>query len=216
MLAAAIILAAGCSVRFGAPKQLARWGDKSFIEQAVDTTLASQATPVLAVLGAGADACRAVLGARPVQVVVNERWAEGQSSSMQAGLAALPPEADSALFLPVDLPGITPQLINAVIERYRQTSAPLVWPEHQGRRGHPVLFARTLFPELYQIRGDTGGRLLFATYGAQAERVAVDSPAIWQDVDTPTDYERLHARSASKRPAPGGAGLFEVYSVVLA
>ena len=155
---AAIILAAGGSSRFGSPKQLARWGDKTFIEQVTDTALASSAGPVTVVLGAEADQCRAVLGNRPVRIVINEAWAQGQSTSMQAGLTALPGHSGGALFLLVDLPGVTPELIHQLIQRHRETLAPLVWPEFEGQRGNPVLFDRSLFPELQQISGDTGGR----------------------------------------------------------
>lgn len=184
---AAIILAAGGSTRFGSPKQLARWGDKTFIEQVVDAALASAARPVVVVLGAEMDQCRALLGSRPVETVLNPAWAQGQSTSMRAGLAALPANTGSALFLLVDLPGITPDLINRLIQRHRQTLAPLVWPEFEGRRGNPALFDRTLFPELGQISGDTGGKPVLLRYKDQAERVEVTEAGVLQDFDRPED-----------------------------
>ncbi|MCB9101031.1 MAG: NTP transferase domain-containing protein [Anaerolineales bacterium] len=110
---------------------------------------------------------------------------------MQAGLAALPANVNSALFLLVDLPGVTPDVLNAVIERHRQTLAPLVWPEFAGRRGNPVLFDRTLFSELSHISGDTGGRPVLLAHQDQAERVIVTQPGIVQDVDRPEDLVEL-------------------------
>ncbi len=187
---AAIILAAGGSSRFGSPKQLARWGDKTFIEQAVDTALASQAGPVIVVLGAEIEQSRAALANRPIQVVINPDWAEGQSASMKAGLAALPAGISSAVFLLVDQPGVTPEIINALIARHRQTPAPIVWPEFEGKRGNPVLFDRALFPELMQITGDTGGRPVLLAYQNQAERVAVENQAVTLDYDRPEDLTR--------------------------
>jgi len=185
---AAVILAAGGSSRFGSPKQLARWENQTFIERVADVALASAANPVIVVLGAEVSGSRAALGDRPVQVVVNEAWAQGQSASMKAGLAALPPGISSVVFLLVDLPGVDAAVINSLIQRHRQTLAPLVWPEFAGQRGNPVLFDRRLFPELGRISGDTGGRPLLQAYRNQADRVAVSNRAILQDIDRPEDW----------------------------
>jgi molybdenum cofactor cytidylyltransferase len=189
--AAAVILAAGGSTRFGSPKQLARWGNKTFVEHVADVALASQARPVIVVLGAEVEHCRAVLADRPVHIVVNETWVEGQSTSMRAGLAALPPHVGCALFLLADLPGVTPEVINQLIQRHRQTLAPLIWPEFEGRRGNPVLFDRRLFPELRQISGDTGGKPVLLAHQAQAERVSVAEAGILQDFDRPEDLDKV-------------------------
>ncbi len=180
---AAVILAAGGSARFGSPKQLARWRGKTFIEQAVDTALASSARPVVVVLGAEVERCRAALADRPVEVVVNDTWMQGQSTSMQAGLAALPANIGGAVFFLVDLPGVAPNLIDRLLQRHRETLAPLVWPEFAGRRGNPILFDRSLFSELRQVRGDTGGKPVLLRYQDRAERVVVSDESILQDFD---------------------------------
>jgi molybdenum cofactor cytidylyltransferase len=155
-----------------------------------DAALASQASPVVVVLGHQAGACQATLGDRPVTVVVNPDWAQGQSTSVRAGLAALPPNVSAALFLLVDQPHITPAVINALIERHRVTLAPVVWPEHNGRRGNPVLFDRALFPQLARLSGDTGGRPVLQAHAGQAERVPVSDPGVLFDIDTPDDYQK--------------------------
>lgn len=188
---AVVILAAGGSSRFGTMKQLARWGGSTFIERAADTALHSAAAKVVAVLGAQADACGRALGTRPVQIVKNADWARGQSSSMRAGLDALPANMSAALFLLADQPALEPEILNALIERHRRTLAPVVWPEFEGRRGTPVLFDRRLFTELRQVQGDTGGRPVLQAHQAAAERVPVNSPAILLDIDRPEDIERL-------------------------
>ncbi|MBI2533605.1 MAG: putative selenium-dependent hydroxylase accessory protein YqeC [Deltaproteobacteria bacterium] len=188
---AAVILAAGGSTRFGSPKQLAPWRGKTFIEQVVDTALASSARPVVVVLGAEAERCRAALADRPVEVIVNETWMEGQSTSMQAGLAALPANIGGAVFFLVDLPGVAAELIDRLLQRHRETLAPLVWPEFEGRRGNPILFDSSLFSELRQVRGDTGGKPVLLRYQDRAERVAVSDKSILQDFDRPEDLAAL-------------------------
>ena len=188
---AAIILAAGGSTRFGAPKQLARWAGQSFIERAVDVALASPARPVIVVLGAEVEQSVAALGDRPVEVIINEAWARGQSSSMKAGLAALPAHISSAIFLLVDQPWLQPQTLAALIQHHRQTLAPLVWPEFEGHRGNPILFDRVLFSELREISGDLGGRPLLKTYQNQAGRVQVRDQGILLDVDRMEDLDKL-------------------------
>ena len=188
---AAVILAAGGSARFGSPKQLAPWRGKTFIEQTVDTALASSARPVVVVLGAEVERCRAALVDRPVEVVVNETWMQGQSTSMQAGLAALPANIGGAVFFLVDLPGVAPDLIDQLLQRHRETLAPLVWPEFEGRRGNPILFDRSLFLELRQVRGDTGGKPVLLRYQDRAERVIVSDKSILQDFDRPESLAAL-------------------------
>ncbi|MFC1976002.1 selenium cofactor biosynthesis protein YqeC [Chloroflexota bacterium] len=184
---AVIILAAGGSTRFGSPKQLAPWGQQTFIERVVDVGLASQARPVVVVLGAEVEQSRAVLADKPVEVVVNENWASGQSTSLKAGLKPLPKNVGSVIFMLVDQPAVTPEVVDALIQRHRQTLAPVIWPEFAGKRGNPVLFDRSLFSQLRQISGDTGGRPLIKAYQDQAERVEVKTRAILQDFDRPDE-----------------------------
>jgi len=188
---AVVVLAAGESARFGAPKQLARWGEQTFIERVADVALASQSDFVTVVLGAEVAHSRAALGDRKVQVVLNENWAGGQSTSLKAGLMALPENIGSVVFMLVDQPGITPAVVNSLIERHRQTLVPAVRPEYNGQSGNPVLFDRRLFSELQHLSGDVGGRVVLKKYHEQIERVQVDTPAILQDFDHPEDLATM-------------------------
>ncbi len=190
---AAVVLAAGASTRYGQPKQLLSWGQGTLLSHVVDVALASRAEPVVVVLGHQAESCRAALGDRPVKIVVNPDWARGQSSSVQAGLAALPATVSAALFPLIDQPGVTPTIIDALIERHQVTLAPVVWPEYDQRRGNPVLFDRVAFPQLQRLTGDTGGRAVMGSYVEQAERVPVSHPGVLFDIDTPEDYARASA-----------------------
>lgn len=183
----AVVLAAGAGRRFGAAKQLAPWQGKPMFLHAVDAALGSRAGPVVVVLGAHAAECRAALGNRPVIVVENPDWAAGQSTSMQAGLAALPPTVSAAIFPLADQPLVPAAIIDAVIDRFQSTLAPVVWPEFAGKRGNPALFHRRLFSEMAHVRGDVGAKPVLLAHRAQAATVAVDNRAVLVDIDTPDD-----------------------------
>jgi molybdenum cofactor cytidylyltransferase len=187
---AAVVLAAGASSRFGAVKQLLPWQGGTLLSHVVDTARESLADPVVVVLGNRAEECRAALDSRPVEIVTNEDWAKGQSTSVKAGLAAVPDTVCAALFALADQPMVTVHTINALITRYRLTLASVVWPEHAGERGNPVLFDRALFPELMRLSQDAGGRSVLKAHVADAERVPVDDAGILFDIDTPADYQK--------------------------
>lgn len=188
---AAIVLAAGASIRYGQPKQLLPLGSKTMLQHIVDVVLASPVEQTIVVLGHRADEMKATLQDRSVDIVTNEEWAAGLSTSMQAGLRAVRPEVQAALFILADQPAITSEIIVALLRRYGETRAPIVVPTCQGQRGNPVLFDRSLFAELLEVRGDLGGRQLIDVYGDRAERVEVGSEAVLIDVDTEEDYHRF-------------------------
>lgn len=186
----AIVLAAGGSSRFGSPKQLLPWKGKTLLEHTVDTVLESSVSQVVVVLGHRAERIGAVLGQRPLEVVVNDAWASGQSSSVRAGLQSLPETCDACLFVLADQPNLKPALIDDVLARYRRTLAPIVVPAYRGRRGNPVLFSRALFPELMERRGDQGGRQVIERHEEQVETVEVSDRSQFLDIDTVEDYDR--------------------------
>lgn len=186
---AAVVLAAGGSTRFGSPKQLLPWGDKTLLQHVVDGVLGSSLDPVVLVLGHEAGRIGALIGDRPVEVVVNQEWARGQSGSLRAGLQALPQTCDACLFVLADQPNVSTQLIDRLLARYRRTLAPIVAPVHQGRRGNPVLFARTLFPELLEMQGDQGGRQAIERHEQEVETVEALDPDPFLDIDTVENYE---------------------------
>jgi molybdenum cofactor cytidylyltransferase len=194
---AAIILAAGASARMGHPKQLLPWGEKTMLQHVVDIVSAAPVDQIVLVLGYQAQKVldSLDLGQQPatpsIQVVINPHPERGLSSSMQVGLAALEDDIDAALFVLADQPAITPQIIGAIVERYRQTHAPIVVPVYQGRRGNPTLFAREMFPALMQVRQDQGGRAILGRYAHLIAQVEVGSDAIFQDIDTVEDYRRI-------------------------
>lgn len=187
---AAIVLAAGGSTRMGQPKQLLPIGGQPMVRRVTAAACATELAQVVVVVGAQADAVRQALAGLQVDVVFNRSWAEGMSTSVQAGLSALASGIQAVLIILADQPGLTPDLLNTLVARYYATRAAIVAPFYQGQRGNPVLFDRSLFGELAATRGDQGGRMLVTRHGRDVERVEVDDPSVLLDVDTRQDYEK--------------------------
>lgn len=166
------------------PKALLRTreGD-TFLERAVARAAAVHADPVLVVTGA--HPLPMPEGARAVH---NPDWPRGQLSSLQVALRELEPQPiDALLVVLVDHPLVEAATFDRLVETFATTSAPLVRPAHAGRRGHPIVIARALFPELLAADPDAGARPVFLRHAAEAVDVAVDDAGILADLDTPAD-----------------------------
>lgn len=199
---AVVVLAAGASTRMkNTPKQLLPWGppgaEKPLLGHVVDTALESGAGPVIVVLGSGAEEIRrgARLDEKRVRVVVNERWPEGQSTSVIAGVSALPGEVDAVIMLLVDQPLVEAWLLDALIREYESGDFLLVIPFGGGRRGNPVLFDRRLFGEMLALSGDEGARGILGRHHDRAKLLELAGAEFFADVDTLEEYESLRGRA---------------------
>lgn len=188
---AAIILAAGASSRMGRPKQLLDWRGLPLIRAVAEQALAAQTDQVLVVVGAAGDAVAQALEGLSLRIVANPRAAEGQSTSLRAGVAALGPEVGAALILLGDQPFVAAPLLDRIIAAWRATGATIVAPVYQGQRGNPVLFARAVFPELLAVAGDQGARGVVAADPTRVHALPFDDLRPLADIDTPEDYDRL-------------------------
>ena len=201
-----ILLAAGPCRRFGGrPKPLLELQGRPLVQRIATEAAASRLHDLVAVVGYQAERVGPLLGGRPIAVVENPLWEEGQSTSVRAGLAALPPEAGAAMFLMVDQPLLTAAVIDRLIAAWERTGGPIVVPVNAGRRGSPVIFDRSLFAELARITGDTGGRQLFAEHEAEIVEVHIDDAGALVDVDSPDEYERLLRSVGGQPPGTGSA-----------
>ncbi len=185
---AGIILAGGGSRRFGQPKLLEKVNGEVLIRRAVRAARDARLDPIVVVLGADGPVVREALGELDVQVTNNPDWAEGQSSSVRAGLQMLAPNVDGAVFLLADMPLVDAGLVSALVDTYRKSLEPIVAPWTGERWGNPVLFDRVTFEALSRIRGDQGGRALFKTYSVEA--VPWGQSAML-DIDTPDDLDTI-------------------------
>jgi molybdenum cofactor cytidylyltransferase len=187
---AGIILAAGSSQRFGSPKQLAEFNGLPLVDYAVRAALAAGLNPVLVITGAAAEQVREVLKGYSVRLVHNPDWQTGQSTSIRAGVKALPLECGGAVFMLADQPLVPTALIQALAEEHARTLAPIIAPLIDGRRGNPVLFDRTTFSRLLTLSGDQGGRQLFSSYPVTF--VPWHDSMVLYDIDTPEDLLNLN------------------------
>jgi molybdenum cofactor cytidylyltransferase len=188
---AAIILAAGEASRYGKVKQLLDWRGEPFIRAVARTALDSGCSPVIAVTGAHAEQVEAALKDLPVLIVYNPGWQEGQASSIRAGLGdpAVRRAEGAAIFLLADQPQVTPSILRALMEKHAEDLYPVVAPMVMDRRANPVLFDRSVFPEMAVLQGDVGGRAIFRQH--RVEYLPWHDDRLLLDVDTPEMYQRL-------------------------
>jgi molybdenum cofactor cytidylyltransferase len=185
-----ILLAAGESRRMGYPKPLLKLGSRTFIEMLADAMLQS-VERLLVVVGGHADAVRGAIPADPrILVVENPDFLSGQLSSIKAALPRVASTAAGALIHLADHPMVRAETFAAVIDCYRSVGKPITIARYQGRRGHPVLFARDLFVELAGAPEDQGARAVVAADPSRVAYVDVDDPGVLTDLDTPEDLER--------------------------
>jgi molybdenum cofactor cytidylyltransferase len=189
---AGIVLAAGRGTRMGGPnKLLARDGDRPLVRAAVETALAAGLDPVIVVTGHETEAVEAALADLPVLLVRNDDYAQGQATSLQAGLVALPFEAGAFMVLLGDMPRVKPATIARLIEAHADLpDLAAIVPVHAGEPGNPVLLTRALVPALMRLDGDKGARAILRGRPDVLE-LEIDDPGIRLDIDTPQALKAL-------------------------
>jgi molybdenum cofactor cytidylyltransferase len=206
----AVLLAAGQSRRMGGPNKmlstipgLGPGPGMPMVARVAQRLLSSRARPIVAVLGNRADEVEAALGRLPVERVRNPDFAAGLSTSLKAGLAALPGDLEGALVCLGDMPLVSGRHIDRLIAAFNPLEGrAIIVPTRHGKRGNPVLWAKRFFAEMAQISGDVGARHLIGEHAELVAEVEMDDDAILVDIDTP---EALAALRANSRPvaAPG-------------
>ena len=184
---AALVLAAGQSRRMGGPnKLLAEISGKPLVRRVTEQALASGAAPVVVVTGHQRERVEAALAGLPVRFTHNPNYADGLSTSLRAGIAALPPEADAAVVCLGDMPRVNAAVIDSLIGAFDpERGALIVVPAFEGKRGNPVLWGRRFFSELGALHGDVGARHLIGENAEAVVEVTAESRAVFVDVDTP-------------------------------
>ena len=189
-----IVLAAGTSSRLGQPKQLLELDGRPLLQHAVDAMEDSGLFDIVVVLGHRADEIAEAIRTGPgSRIVVNQDYAEGQATSLRAGLSAADDSSRAAVVILGDQPAITGLMVRTVVETYIASRAKVVQASFSGKPNHPTLFDRELWPDLMRIEGDQGAREVLKKHPEWVVRVEFggDLPS---DLDTWDDYERLVGR----------------------
>lgn len=224
---AAVVLAAGASVRMGRNKLLLTLGGETVVRRAVRTAWAAGLDPVVVVTGHERDAVEAALHGLPCRTVFNSEHARGQHTSVGAGVAALagdsaPPKAvapeanppaaappasappadrcTAAIVILADMPFVTADMLRAVAERHAATGAPVVASRYGGETiAPPILYDRRLFGELTRMDRRCGRQVV---QRHRADAVEVDWPEeMMRDLDRPSDYANARSTLSVRPPA---------------
>jgi len=193
-LLSGIILAAGTSTRMGRPKQLLPLEGRPLLQHVVDAAVACNLDEIILVLGHHVEEIRTAINCSSrVRVVVNTEYAEGQSTSLRAGLRAASLHAEAAAVLLGDQPRVTAQRIDCVAAAFANSAASVVRPVYAGVGGHsvpghPVFLARRVWPDIDKLRGDQGARALLVAHPEWLLEVAIEGEEAPRDVDTWEDY----------------------------
>ncbi len=197
-LVAAVVLAAGTSSRLGQSKQLAPIAGRPALAYTLDALRASRVARIVLVLGHAADDIAAALDLTGVTVVRNDAYAEGQSTSVLAGVKSLGDEIAAALMVVGDQPLLSPSVVDAVVAAFERTGGPFIVPVYENEWGNPVLLARVTWPLLDNLKGDTGARPILRKHMDMVLEVPVPG-ALLDDIDTPDDYARIRERMEGAR-----------------
>jgi molybdenum cofactor cytidylyltransferase len=184
----AIVLAAGESARMGKPKPLLRFGDRTFLEQMIAVLENARVDRITVVLGARARSIEKAVDLSEVDVVVNRAYRDGQLSSLVAGLENVPSATEAILLCLADSPFITADTVNQIVATFRETDASIVIPTFRGRRGHPSLFARSMFELLKNAPCEEGARYVVHANEERIVEVETSEEAVVIGINSPEDY----------------------------
>jgi molybdenum cofactor cytidylyltransferase len=185
-----LVLGAGGSKRLGRPKQLLPYGDGTLLGHVVGVARDAGFDQLIVAIGGAADEVRAQVDLDGAEVVVNDAYGEGCSSSIAAALGAVDPRAEALVLMLGDQPGVTAETVTALLTG--RGDAPLALCRYDDGRGHPIAFARNVFDELADLHGDKGVWRLLDQRADDVVEVPIAGP-IPLDVDTPEDYQAVLA-----------------------
>ena len=169
----------------GRPKALLPFRGQTFLESILTVIRESQVPDTVVVLGHHREQIQEAL--HLTNAVFNPDYEKGMITSFQAGIRALPASAQGALLFLVDHPLVQATTINLLLSKFDQNR--IVLPTFEGRRGHPVLFARNILDEIMELPATSGANLVVRKDPSRLIEIPVTDPGITVDIDTPEQYE---------------------------
>jgi molybdenum cofactor cytidylyltransferase len=209
-----IVLAAGASRRMGTPKPLVKFDTETCLSLVLKACLQSLADEVVLVIGAEAEAVRAEAiatvtktPAKTFEVVLNERFERGQTSSLKTGLEGSSPRSDAFVIFPVDHPLVTAVEIDALIHRFsaHPRGRTIFVAAHAGVRGHPVLCSATHRAAMLGLEDDEPLHNYIRLHEGETEQVPVDNPGVVSGMNTPEEYKNLLEIYRRSRAGPASS-----------
>jgi molybdenum cofactor cytidylyltransferase len=186
-----LVLAAGASTRLGQPKQLLPFGSTTLLGWVLTEARAATALDeVIVVLGGAAVEVRQRVDLAGAKVVENPEFGEGCAASYRTGLAMIDPRAEAVAVLLTDQPGADRGVIDTVVEAWRRTRDRIMLVSYRGRKGHPLVFAQSLFGQLAALQGDKAAWKIVDVHPRWIGTVPMDRPAP-RDINTWQEYEAV-------------------------
>lgn len=182
-----VVLAAGQSRRMGQTNKLTMLVDGTpMVARVVDTLQQGGVERVIVVTGHEPDEIRDALSGCDVEFAHNPDFEEGMGTSVRAGVSALGEDVDGALIALADMPWVALDVIDRLVAAFSPDAEVSIYiPMYGKKRGNPVLWGAQRFPELCELAGDVGGKVLFRRHPEAIRYVDVESAGVNIDVDTP-------------------------------
>ncbi len=190
---AGIILAAGISTRFGAPKQLFKFKGNYLLEWVLDAALNSKLERIILVIGHHHQNIRQALAKKlsntKIQIIVNHQYREGMSGSLITGLSIAKEKFPSVMFLLGDQPGLNTKTINLLLNRFWKSNKDISVPVYKGKQKNLAIFSKKLYKKLFEIRGDIGAKKIIHSNKKHILWVTVNDDISFFDIDSKKDIE---------------------------
>jgi len=187
---AAVILSGGASSRMGSPKALLPYQGRPFLEHLLEIATRPEIGVRRVVLGADAESIAKAIPLKASEIIINSEWEKGQLSSIQAAVRKMPAGTEGIVLLLIDHPLISSALVGELIDGFYKSKKPIVLPVYEGRRGHPVIFTASLYPELLRAPLETGARAVVWAHADDVEEVRTNEEGCVLNLNDPETLNR--------------------------
>ena len=196
IMISAIILAAGESKRMRQPKMLLPWGNTTVLGHVIQVYQNASLGKIIVITGAERNAVEQVASEQGVPSLHNPDYSRGEMlSSIQAGLRSLDTDVNAALICLGDQPQVQESVVRGILQRFEQEQVPLIVPSYKMRRGHPWLVSRTLWPAILDLKSASSTREFLMKYASQITYLIVETPSVFEDLDTQEEYQQQIKRT---------------------